>query len=1050
MANDVTYTAYGRGALDALREVVARAKRDDPMAPVTVLVPNNIAAIVARRFLAQGLSPQRQGIAAIRFATLRHLAEQLAGPVMAGGGRRPATSALTATAVRSCLDDSPGSFARVAEHPATARALASSYRALRDVDPAVLTTLAGTSALTADVVRFHLATRERLIDLHYDTTDLLHTAAHLVRDAAAAGDELGTLVLYLPQDLDRAETRLLRSLARSAGAPHVIAALTGVQRADAAVLDTVGAASGTDPLADPPVADPVRQNTAGRVLTASDSDDEVRCVVREVVAALRTTPAHRLAVLYSHPSPYARLLHEHLAAAGVTVNGAGVRPVAERATARFLLGLLETAGTGFRRADVMRTIGEVPLTTFSGTRVSVSRWERVSREAGVVAGEDWQTKLDTYVARERRQAQEAQYESSRARADRNRDAAEQLQAFVVALRDRVEEAASLSSWHDLGQWALDLLRAVLTDDRRQRLPLEEQYAIGVLERALSGLAALDTQGLAPSLLGLQEVLAVELESSLPRVGRFGEGVLVAPVAQSVGLDLDEVWVIGLSEDLCPGRLHDDSLLPERVRAASSGQLPSTRAQLDIRQRQLLAAFDAAPRVTASFPRGDLRRHSERLPSRWLLPSLRELSGNPELAATKWSEGVGASDGWLHSSPSFAGSVLNTDQPSTRQEWALRQAFSTGHLDDSVVAAATAMQGARGSVDFTRFDGNLASAEGLPDHATGERAVSPTSLERYAICPHAWFVQRMLHVEPVDSPEEAVEISALDVGNIVHESFDALVTEASELGELPGYGQPWADSQRARLREIGEVTASRYEAEGKVGHARLWPEQRRRILATLDSMVDSDNSWRAELDARVVASELPFGLNGTPPVRLGLPDGGDVMFRGSADKVDQTRDGTLLVTDIKTGSARTFRALKTDPVAAGEKLQLPVYALAARQAHGDPDSPVRALYWFVHKHKERVEIELTPEVDELYTAIVGLLVKGIAQGSFPARAPEEPDFLWVQCAYCNPDGLGHGELRRAWERKRLDPGLADYTGLVDQVSSGDVSPVPGGGASDAAQ
>ncbi len=66
-------------------EIVAEAKADDPMAPVTVLVPNNVAGIVARRFLARGLGPDRRGIAAIRFTTLRHLAEHLDGPVLAGG-----------------------------------------------------------------------------------------------------------------------------------------------------------------------------------------------------------------------------------------------------------------------------------------------------------------------------------------------------------------------------------------------------------------------------------------------------------------------------------------------------------------------------------------------------------------------------------------------------------------------------------------------------------------------------------------------------------------------------------------------------------------------------------------------------------------------------------------------------------------------------------------------------------------------------------------------------------------------------------------------------
>ncbi|MGI8718872.1 MAG: hypothetical protein ACR2JN_13675, partial [Lapillicoccus sp.] len=75
-------TAYGRPALEALLEVVAGTKADDPMAPVTVLVPNNVAGIVARCFLAHGTGPARPGVAGIHFSTLPRLAEQLASPTL--------------------------------------------------------------------------------------------------------------------------------------------------------------------------------------------------------------------------------------------------------------------------------------------------------------------------------------------------------------------------------------------------------------------------------------------------------------------------------------------------------------------------------------------------------------------------------------------------------------------------------------------------------------------------------------------------------------------------------------------------------------------------------------------------------------------------------------------------------------------------------------------------------------------------------------------------------------------------------------------------------
>ena len=161
------------------------------------------------------------------------------------------------------------------------------------------------------------------------------------------------------------------------------------------------------------------------------------------------------------------------------------------------------------------------------------------------------------------------------------------------------------------------------------MPLEEQYATVVLDRALASLAVLDEGPSAPTVAGLEDALALEFESALPRVGRFSEGVFVAPITHAIGLDLEVVYVVGVSEDLYPGRLREDSLLPERVRQRSDGQLPSTRAIFDLKHRALLAAFQSANEVTVSFPRGDLRRHTRRLPSRWLLPTLRRAQRGPQ-------------------------------------------------------------------------------------------------------------------------------------------------------------------------------------------------------------------------------------------------------------------------------------------------------------------------------------------------------------------------------------------------------------------------------------
>jgi len=110
----VETTRYGNEALQRLTTAVPDLKSDDPMAPVTILVPNNIAGIVARRHLAAGLDDGSSGVAAVEITTLPRLAERLAAHTLAP--RRPATRTVTA-AWRIALSEPPDIFEPVPDHP---------------------------------------------------------------------------------------------------------------------------------------------------------------------------------------------------------------------------------------------------------------------------------------------------------------------------------------------------------------------------------------------------------------------------------------------------------------------------------------------------------------------------------------------------------------------------------------------------------------------------------------------------------------------------------------------------------------------------------------------------------------------------------------------------------------------------------------------------------------------------------------------------------------------------------------------------------------------
>lgn len=1018
-APGVRVSSYGRALLEQLRRAVAEAKAGDPLAAVTVVVPDNLTGLLARRALASGLDDRGPGVAGLVVTTLPRLADTIVAGALAP--RLPATGAVVAARWRRALQEAPGAFVAVADHPATIRALVQAHHELRDLDEGGLASVAASGALAHEVVTLHRRVTAALAPRWYDETDLLREAAHRVAEKGGAAP----VVLHAPQRTSAAEQELLRALVARTAVTAVVG-LTGVERADGAVLAGL-AAAGVVP------AEPGRAGVEIPVATgirhASDADDEVRLVVREVAALLETTPAHRIAVLYAAASPYARLLHERFAQAGIQVNGRGVRGVEERAIARGFLGLLRLPEDLFARAEVMRVLAEAPA-LLDGRVAPVSRWDRISRAAAVVEGEDWDVRLGEW-ARTRTALAEAELAGEDPRPgvverhQRDAESAAELREAVLGLRARLADGAAATTWPALSAWASALFADVYQQEDAGRLPAEESYAAAAIASATAQLATLGEVEPSVTLASAVEVLELELERAVPRVGRFGEGVHVSPLGETAALDADVVIAVGLAEDSYPGRLREDALLGEAAREATAGLVP-LRTRIDDRHRALLAALAAAPTALVTFPRGDLRRSTHRLPSRFVLPSLRHLAGGPDgpattLAASEWDA---VPEPAKVGSPSFASSLLRTPAPADEQEWRVRAAAQDA-LEDPVVGSARAMISARAGDVLTRYDGDLSGVAGLPDHATGAPVVAPTSLEQYADCPHAWFVQRLLRVTPLEAPEEVVQVSPIEVGNLVHTCLDRLVSSSPS---LPQDGAPWSRADRAQLRRIFEEEADAAAARGVTGHPRLWQLERQALARDLERMLEDDDRWRASRGASVLASELTFGQNGVPPVMVGVP-GGAVAMRGSADKVDRAADGTLLVTDVKTGKKAGYSAIEKDPVVGGTRLQLPVYAHAARAAYGGETA--EAMYWFVRRDAgSRIPLTLDEDLERLYSASVGILVDHIARGWFPAIAPPEVDVIFVRCRYCNPDGLGHGERRERWERQRNDPRLTSLVALVD--------------------
>lgn len=1074
----VTWVPYGREAADALRRAVAAAKDGEPLAPVTVVVPSNHVGVASRRLLASGrLGPicaRGTGLAAVTFLTPFRLAELLGAARLAATGRRPVSTPVIAAAVRGVLTGAAGLFEPVAAHPATESALVAAYRELRDLSPDALDRLAGRSERAAEVVRVHRATRDRLAEDWSDEQDLMLAAAEVLRDAVigegvpgrgaagrgAVGDDVGTVIVHLPQRISRHAGIMLASVA--AWTPlGVLAGLTGDERADADVRTAVGNIVGPEAAVPenpetigPETPSPARAAniaTTTRFITTSDADDEVRAAVRAVVDAVRAgTPLDRIALLYASPEPYARLAHEQLRAADVPTNGASVVPLTARVAGRSLVRLLGLPEADFRRQDVFTWLAAAPV-RHGGRRVPVSAWERLSRRAGVVAGvAQWDERLermaDDLEASARRVEDDPDLPPWHADRDRAEAAsALRLRDFVVDLAGDLERAASRPrSWGDHARWAQGLLdRTLGPADRRADWPTEERRAGDRVERAIDRLAALDAvEGEVP-LEVFARTLTLELEDDIGRIGRFGLGVLVGGVGMGVGLDLDLVVVLGLAEGTFPATVHDDSLLPDDERRAAGDHLPLRRDGVERQHRQLLAALAGASDRVLCVPRGDLRRSRTRVASRWALDLASIRAGE-----RWWSDDLlAAQEPWIEHVPSFDAGMRRAPSPATAQEHRLRSLSARGggrHTagslrtsDDPVLASGAAVVEGRRGRAFSRFDGRVAGVT-LPSPV--DHPISATALERWAGCPFAYFLRDVLRVDDIDNPEDELQITPLDKGKLVHRALETFVLEvlARPAGSPPGPDDPWTADDHNRLTAIAEELFARYEARGLTGRPIFWRRDRAEILGDLRGLLRADDRHRREHRTRPIAAELSFGLphSELDPVPLTLPDGRSVRFRGLADRVDLGEDGTIHVIDYKTGRYKTFRKLsEEEPDQRGTKLQLAVYGTAARAHQGRPDAPVSAEYLFISARRGRYRrfgYAVTSGVLDRVAGSVATIVAGIETGTFPSHPTDGSTAIFVACPACDPDGLGVADLHRAWPRKRQDPAMALYADLADPL------------------
>jgi RecB family exonuclease len=286
------------------------------------------------------------------------------------------------------------------------------------------------------------------------------------------------------------------------------------------------------------------------------------------------------------------------------------------------------------------------------------------------------------------------------------------------------------------------------------------------------------------------------------------------------------------------------------------------------------------------------------------------------------------------------------------------------------------------------------------------------------------------VEEIEDPEDALVISPLDRGLLVHKILELFMKQVPKRAQPE---DPWSTDERALLLETARQQCDEVESAGIVGRPVLWKTERAKIFRDLERFLDADTELRQHFRVVPHETEFAFGLPGSdvPAIEYSLdPDDVVIRFRGKIDRIDRGPEGQLLVLDYKTGSTWGYGDLDRDPVKRGELLQLPVYALAARQRY--LEHAIDAYYWFVSEKGgfRRIGYRVSPAEFTRFGEALRTIRDGVMAGKFPARPGPFGKGGYENCRFCPYMPVCPKDKGRAWQRLRTTPDLEEYVRLAE--------------------
>jgi ATP-dependent helicase/nuclease subunit B len=412
------------------------------------------------------------------------------------------------------------------------------------------------------------------------------------------------------------------------------------------------------------------------------------------------------------------------------------------------------------------------------------------------------------------------------------------------------------------------------------------------------------------------------------------GVFVASALDGRGLSFEAVALMGLSEGEFPKQEREDILLRESDRAALN-----LETKLHGDEGTLFYQAVTRGRQKLLLTRPYLAEDGQAWEPSPFWVEVNRRSGNQPTVKVR-------GDARLQDSAQAASKV----------EWVESAQDFDIHIKNGIEVLKARMNPKAGGI----YEGQLFD---LSERFGAAHGWSASRLESYGTCPFEFFVAYGLELEPREEAEEGFDVRML--GSMLHKILEEHYSGVA-------------------LKTAAEKVFADAPAEYGFRPTALWTQQQAEFLRMLEKTIEELNKISVGFTPHTM--EARFGM-GKPSLVL-KTSAGDVRLHGYIDRLDSAPDGSLRVIDYKAGSA----AISASHLKEGRRLQLPIYAMAARDALGLGEVS-GGFYWHIQKAEaSSLKLEKFEGGVEAAFAIavahIGRHVIGIRAGHFEPKAPDD--------------------------------------------------------------